>query len=263
MAEPLVSLATALRRISPLRWAVLAAIVAGAGCSFPEGPASVESLLVSTPQPPESWAVLPRLSYRLTWCRPDGSAASVVLEPGASTVITVARGRVQWLFAEPFFAGRSLRPAGALYPFGRAPDAAGGPTLVLGWREGWLAAVARALEEGGADPRAYDLARLMRELAAEGGDPWAALPPRRAAGALVAGTFRTTLLRAAPAVPLCLPGPGPWVPESALASAPLLRADGAYAASLSPGEHRFFGTDSRLLVRVEEGGGAYVLEAGP
>ena len=223
------------------------AVAALATCALsPYGAAGGHELVLVLPSVPAAWACLGDLRMALTWKGRGGRLRSALVLPGTTLRIEVDRGLPQAILALPDSSGRALMPAGALYP-----EAVGeGDTLVLDWEGGYAASVALALSGGGVDPWGYDISRLADGAVARSGDPWL-VPAHEAAQSLVDLDFRIDMFVTPRRAAVCLPGPGPWAPESPFATAPQ-----ALVVSLPEGLWRFLGAGGELLVSVDADGGA-------
>lgn len=226
-------------------------------CALPDP--SVESLRISFPEAPESWAALGPLSFALSWRDASGARRETVAGPGEEVEIELRRGGFQALIGFPRGLAAGLAPAGALYPlaleeadpYGREAEPR---RLTLSWAGGWLAAVSRRLEAGRLDPEAFDLRGLAGLAGAS--DPWVA-KPSEVALRLAEGRFRSSIVSSPSLFEVELPGPGPWAPESPLAPAPRLLAEGGpLLASLPEGVSLFAGPAETLLVSVDGEGRA-------
>lgn len=236
--------------IFPISALCFAAILAGCSPATLGSLASHE-LVVVLPPLPGAWDGLPDPVMALAWKGPDGGRRFALAAPGSSLRIAVERGRPQAVLALPSSAGRSLLPAGALYP--EALGGGAGDDLTLDWLGGYAASVGLALEGGGVDPWGYDLYKLAREAYARCRDPWL-LAALETAESLARGEFRIDRFTSPARLPFVLPGPGPWSPESPFAAAPV---DGV--AMLPPGLWRYLGEGGELLVSVSREGGAVFL----
>jgi hypothetical protein len=118
-----------------------------------------------------------------------------------------------------------------------------------------MASLSRRLVAGGYDPEAFNLARLKAVLDGANLDPWL-LEPREAASRLVSGTFRSSLISEPRRFAVVLPGPGPWLLESALAPQPRAGSDGSRAVDLPEGTSLVLGPDASLAIRVDSSGKA-------
>ncbi len=262
------SLAKAILAAASLAAAVLSAACSPAtGSSF--GKLGQAELRVVLPSAPASWSALPGLDFRLCWRDAGGRMRSALAPPGSSLSIELERGVPQAILAKPSSVGRSLLPAGALYPEGLTIVSASEgrrrrDELRLDWPGGYASSVALALEEAGIDPWAYDLGRLVDAAMANSSDPWL-LPPLEVARRLSARDFRISLFKEAERFRVILPG-GTWWPESPFEDIPVPEADTGQSAEraslarLSPGLWRFLGRDSLLFVSVDESGGSTILE---
>lgn len=229
-----------------------------ASCNRPLGQGSLGTHLVTLVLPglPLSWAGAEGLRFRVEWRDGGGVRHGALAAPGSSLEVELARGVAQEVLAFPVCRGRELRPAGARYPadLDSGPDGGLGlACLPLGWKGGWIASLSRRLASGGYDPEGFNLGRLTAIL--EGGemDPWL-LEPGEAAGRLVSGTFRFSLFPDPPRFPVALPGPGPWLAESALAPQPRPVADGSWIADLPEGVSIVLGPDGILAIGVDPSG---------
>jgi hypothetical protein len=176
--------------------------------------------------------------------------------------VDVERGRPQAILALPSSAGRTLQPAGALYPEaltkGASPADGGADELVLDWPGGYAASVALALAGGGIDPWGYDLSRLAREALDRCADPWL-IPALEAARRLLALEFRIDAYKEPKRMRVNLPEPGPWVPESPFEGAAESSIAGGWVAAVPEGLWRFLSPDEELLLSVDaEGRAAFV-----
>jgi hypothetical protein len=233
-----------------------------AACS-PFGRAGVHRVLLALPRVPPAWSCLTDLRFEVEWLGASGLRETASAAPDSCVAVELPRGIAQAIRARAFTRGLALASAGALYPECMDADsgcfplpwASGGP-LVLDWRGGYAAEVAAALESAGVDPLRFDLARLRRELDARVVDPWSALAPLELARRLASGAFRIDALREPERRAVELPGPGPWAPESPLASPPeplLVKEDGtagSWSAYLPAGIHRFIGPSELLTARI-------------
>ncbi|MGO8693147.1 MAG: hypothetical protein ACLQMF_05680 [Rectinemataceae bacterium] len=239
---------------------LLAASFLAVGCDSlsPFGGAGAHRLLLVLPPLPDSWCALPGIRYRLSWRGVGGRWENAIADPGSEREIEVRRGRFQAVLAEPFAGKRHLRSSGALYPLDLSGPAFGLPAgrdrLELSWMGGYVASVARAIERADLDPEAFNLARLGEEARARVSDPWV-LSALDAARLLAADSFRSDCFKEPTRFPLSLPGPGPWVPESPFAAAPVA-AEGGWSALLPPGTSLLLGGNLDLLVSVDEAGTA-------
>lgn len=203
------------------------------------------------PDLPPSWPAA--VDLRLRWRDEEGRPRERALGAGELTRLLLLPGERRALLLEASYRGRALRPGGALWPDSlRLPSGPGKPCrLFLSWEEGWVAGVLSWLEERGGG-RGVDFRRLETEASARLGDPWL-VEPAFAARLLLEGRFRADTLKAGQALPLVLPGPGPWFSDSALAPRPLA-SGGSWTLSLPPGLHRWFSADLELLLSVGEEG---------
>jgi hypothetical protein len=195
---------------------------------------------------------------RLSWMEPGGSLRSLLAEPGSRHEIKVRRGSPQAIVALPISSGRSLCPAGALYPEGLAGRKAGEgmDELSLDWRGGYAASLFAALEGGGVDPCGFDLYALVDQAIARSSDPWL-LAPLEVARRLTASGFRIDAFKKPKLMAVDLVPGRSWAPESPFAAAPVpLRSAAAEIAQLPEGLWRFVGEDSELFVSVDSSGRA-------
>lgn len=244
---------------------VAAALLSACGLLVDPGE---QGLSIVLPGVPPSWSALPDLAFEVEWLGAGGGPCRARAAPGSRLLVDLPRGLPQAIRARAISGGRSLAPAGALYPFDLDGPMTGPPSmdsfrdgpeeLDLDWPGGYVAETAARLEAAGLEPFRFDLARLEGEVRRRVVDPWASLPPAEAARRLAAGSFRADALREKSRFALSLPGPGPWAPESPLAAAPVEPGSGAegWLAELSEGEHRFLGPAGELRVAVEAAGGA-------
>ena len=229
-----------------------------AACGLPSGQGSldVHALTLVLPDLPPSWAAADGLLFRIEWRDGGGVRKEARAAPGGSLEIELERGVAQEILAVPVFRGRELRPAGARYPADLEVGADGGlgpVRLPLCWKGGWLASLSRRLALGGYDPEAFNLARLKVVLDSVDTDPWL-LEPSEAARRLVAGTFRSSLLPEPRRFTVALPGPGPWLAESAMAPQPRQGADGRWTVELPEGLSLELGPEAVLAIDVGPGG---------
>lgn len=223
--------------------------------SSPFGALGVHELLVVLPPAPAAWAFLPDLRMSLSWRNPGGRPGYALAAPGSRLKLEVERGFPQAVIARPTSSGRPLDPAGALYPEGLAGQGTeeGRDRLCLDWRGGYAASIALALEAGGIDTWGYDLYRLVDGALARTSDPWV-LPALEAARRLADLDFRIDAYKEPRRLPVGLPEPGPWAPESPFA------AEASSSASLPEGLWRYLGASSELFVSVDSEGRAAVVE---
>ena len=239
----------------------------GLSCGLPEspGPFMEDAVLVRLPETPGAWAGAADIRFRLEWRDTGGIARSVLAGPGEEVEIVLRRGLGQEVLAYPEYirgcGSRSLRPAGALYPYGLSGRVGGGwegCRLELGWEEGWIASVSRRLAAGGQDPRAFNLTRLSAELASRGVDPWF-IDPAEAARRLAAGNFKASLIVEPERFPVGLPAGGPWLTESALAPSPVAGPGGTWSVALPAGVSILVGPGSSLAIEVGAEGQASIV----
>jgi hypothetical protein len=207
------------------------------------------------PPLPEAWAPLPGIRLFLTWRDVAGNLREREVLPGSLTNLELPRGRRRSLLVEARYRGRPLRAAGTLYPDWSLAVSGGIPLMACRleatWKDGWTAAVARYLEEGG-EGAAFDYSRLRAEATSRLADPWD-LDPRVVARRLADRSFRSDLLRLPPAVVCTLPDPGPWVAESPF-SALAQPVSGGFQAEIRPGLRHWFSPELELFVVCAEGG---------
>jgi hypothetical protein len=233
--------------------------IQGSGGAF--GALGRHELTLVLPPAPAAWACLPDLRMAVTWKDPGGGLRSALAMPGSRLRVELDRGRPQAILALPSSSGRTLLPAGALYPEGQA-----GGELVLDWKGGYAASIAAALCGGGVDPWGYDLSRLARDALARCADPWL-LPALEAARRLAALDFRIDAYADPPRSAVVLPG-GPWAPDSPFEPAPEASSSGDVTAGdvvamLPEGLMRFLGPGGELLVSVDgEGRARFVRRQG-
>lgn len=237
---------------------LLSVVLAACGQPFGRGSLEVHDVTLVLPGLPPSWAGAEGLRFRVEW-RDGGGVRHVALAaPGSSLDVELERGVAQEVLAVPACWGRELRPAGARYPADLDPGQDGGlgpARLALGWKDGWLASLSRRLASGGNDPEAFNLARLKAVLCGADLDPWL-LEPGEAARRLVSGTFRSSLIAEPRRFAVALPGPGPWLAESALAPPPCLGNDGNWSVDLPEGVSLLLGPDASLAISVDPTGNA-------
>ena len=239
-----------MRKCFPAVLAASIVLAAWSSCGFEA--LFTHELLLEPPALPKDWEGLAVDRYKLEWRDAEGRKQSASAEPGAGTVLTVARGGPQAILAYPEIGSTRLRPAGFLYPADcrEDPDAlpSVSPTVAsLTYASGYAAEVAAKLEALGFDAFAFPLERLQACWVEKGKDPWA-LQPWKAAKALAEGAFRASLFPAAK-VRVPLP-PGTWLPESPFCSLSPL-GDSVREATLPEGLSRFFTGQEVLEVRVE------------
>lgn len=194
--------------------------------------------------------------FRLEWRDGGGIPREVLAAPGSSREVGLTRGMAQEVLAVPLCWGRELRPAGARYPadLDTGPDGGAGTVrLTLRWSGGWIASLSRRLASGGYDPEYFNLARFRAILDGSDLDPWL-LAPSEAALRLVSGSFRSSLFTEPRRFSVALPGPGPWLAESALAPGPLEGADGGWTVELPEGLSYVSGPDVTLAIAVDPSG---------
>jgi hypothetical protein len=216
------------------------------------------ALVLVLPSPPESWAGLPDLAMAVSWRDPDGRLRSTVTAPGSRISIEVERGHPQALIARPSSAGRTLSPAGALYPEALTRSRGSSydddrDALYLDWIGGYAASIALALWSGGVDPWCYDLYRLADAALERSGDPWL-ISPLEAARRLSSLEFRIDAYKTPELMQVKLPDPCPWAPESPFAAA------GTQVSLLPEGLWRFLGAEASLLVSVDSEGGSVTIQ---
>lgn len=221
--------------------------LAAASCRvFPDW----ETLTVRLPVPPPAWAgcgLVPSWEVRAFW---PGGEARAEADPDAPIRLTLPRGETAAVLAYPVWAGKELRPAGALYP------ADGEGTLALTWEGGYRAEAARVLILTGVDPARFDLERFAREALARLGDPWLR-PPSSFAESFAAETFRVTWLDPPPLFAVSAVGlPGSAASESPFGSSLTPDGEGTASASLPVGIGRWYAGWGRVSVEVGEGGEA-------
>ncbi len=236
------------RRPRPFRFPGAAVLLAlGAACRiFPEW----ESVTVRVPEPLPAWTecgLEPSWEVRAVW---SGGEIRAEAAPDARVRLVLPRGETVAVLAVPVWAGRELRPGGAVYP------ANGEGNLVTTWEGGYRAEAARILILAGADPARFDLDRFAREAFARLGDPWLR-PPETFAESFASETFRVTLLDPLPARTLRTPVlPGPAAPASPYGTSLAPDGEGRADAFLPPGVHRWYADWGRVSVEVGEDGDA-------
>lgn len=237
------------RRLFPPAFHLMAAscgfLCLGTSCRlFPEW----ESVTVRLPEAPTAWAdcgPAPAWEVRAVW--PGGEARA---ETGPPIRLTLPRGETASVLAYPVWAGKELRPGGALYPL----DGAG--SLALTWEGGYRAEAARVLIHAGVDPGRFDLDRFAREAVVRLGDPWLR-PPAVFAESLAAETFRVNWLDPPPLFAVSALGlPGPAASESPFGPSLVPDGEGRADISLPPGVHRWYAAWGRVSVEVDEDGEA-------
>jgi hypothetical protein len=221
-----------------------------------------EELTLVLPPVPPAWASLPGLRMLLSWRGPEGRLHRASGEPGSSLRVEVERGSFQAILAESTSDDRPLSPAGALYPevVARSSESTdGGHRILLDWKGGYSARIARSLESAGIDPSSFDLYRLVDSACERTGDPWL-VPPLEAARRLAAREFRIDLYKEPRRFRVALP-PGPWACESPFADLPIVDPgrtgedrDVPSVVELPAGIWRFLGPSILLFVSVDEEG---------
>ncbi len=216
----------------------------------------IHTICCETPDRPEPWKDCEPLVYEISWKDPHGVERSALLAEGDALLITLKRGARQAILAVPRCGEREFRPAGALYPSDLEEIPGGGipspnaDRLRLSFGSGYPATTARCIEAGGYDPWVYPLEKLASIRETRGRDPWS-LPPWKAAGALLEGSFRLSAFPAA-AYSMQLPPDRLWWPESPFC---LIDSDGlTQTARLSEGLHVFFGEGEKIIADVSAGG---------
>jgi len=245
-------------RLSRVSLLFLSAALAACGPPFVRGSLEVHAVTLVLPRLPASWAGAEGIMFRVEWRDGGGVRREALAAPGDSLDAEFERGVAQEVLAFPLCRGRELRPAGARYPADLDPGSDGGlgpARLAFGWKGGWIASLSRRLASGGYDPEAFNLARLKAVLDRSDLDPWL-LEPREAAFKLVSGTFRSSLISEPRRFTVALPGPGPWLLESALAPQPRPGSDGSWAVDLPEGTSLVLGPDASLAIRVDSSGKA-------
>ena len=209
---------------------------------------SSHALRLALPVTPAAWTFLPELELEVSWRDEKGVHVVSRAPLGGALTITVERGLPQAILALPLSRDRALRPAGILYPEGlERGETEGGIDLCrLNWQGGYAARVWRLLESGGVDPCSFDLTRLVGEAQARCSDPWI-VDPSEVARCLVASSFRLSLYKDRDSFPVILPDSA-WAPESPFAPT----TDSI--VSLPTGLWRFLGSQTELLVSVDEQG---------
>lgn len=209
-----------------------------------------ESVTVFLPEPPPAWSecgLTPAWEVRASWF---GGRTVSAAGPGVRASLLLPRGERAAVLAYPIWAGRELRPAGAVYP------ADGEGTLALTWEGGYRAEAARVLILAGVDPGRFDLDRFSREALARLGDPWLR-PPAAFAESFAQETFRVTWMDPPPLFEVSAVGlPGRATSESPFG--PGLAPDGeGWAEALLPvGVSRWYADWGRVSVEVREDGAA-------
>lgn len=237
---------------------ILSAVLDACGPPFGRGSLEVHAVTLVLPGLPSSWAGAEDLAFRVEWRDGRGGLRETPAAPGGSVEVELERGVAQEVLAFPLYRGRELRPAGARYPADLDPGADGGSgpaRLALGWTGGWMASLSRRLASGGYDPGTFNLDRLKAVLAGGDADPWL-LEPGEAARRLVSGTFRASLVAEPRRFAVALPGPGPWLLESALAPKPRQGSDGSWTADLPEGVSLVLGPGASLAISVDPSGTA-------
>ena len=173
------------------------AFLVGCSGSLPFGVAGTQALVLVLPQAPPSWSPLGDIEFELSWIDAGGDVMRACVRPGSRIGVELSRGSAQAILARASAAGRSLKPAGALYPVPSEeepfvlPWSPGGlAELALDWTGGYVASVARRLDEAGPGSALFDLRRLGREVASRVADPWSSLDAAEAARRLAGGAFR-------------------------------------------------------------------------
>lgn len=238
----------------------LAAGLSSCSLSFGGGTLETQAVTLVLPGLPPPWGAAEGLMFRVEWRDGGGVRHTTLAAPGGSLEVELSRGAAQEVLAIPACWGSELRPAGARYPADLDPGTDGGlgpARLALGWKGGWMASLSRRLASGGYDPEAFNLARLEAILDGADLDPWL-LEPGEAARRLVSGTFRSNLIPEPPRFAVALPGPGPWLAESALAPQPRPGDDGSWTVDLPVGISLVAGPDASLAIGVDASGKATI-----
>ncbi len=213
---------------------------------FPEW----ETVFLRIPDPPQDWiecGLDPVWEYRACWIGGETRAEAV---SGGRAVLCLPRRETAAVLAYPVWAGRKLRPAGAVYP------RAGEGELTLTWEGGYRAEAARVLILTGIDPARFDLERFSREAVARLGDPWLR-PPSDFAESLAAETFRVTWLDPPLLFPASVDGlPGPAASDSSFGRALVPDGEGRAVVSLPVGVSRWHAAWGRVSVELRADGEA-------
>lgn len=243
----------------PLGLALACSVLGSCEAVLAPGPGSVlRAVQVEIPALPPAWSPLGDIDLALSWRDEQGRLREEAVRPGDRRLLLLPRGGIRALLVEARYRGRSLRPAGVLYPVGLGEAAGPGllPHLAPTWAGGWTARVARLLEEGPGG-EGVDFRRLEAESLERLSDPWD-LEPSEAARRLAAGEWRSSCLALPPPLAAQLPGPGPWVSDSPFAEPPR-PAGQAFEAAIRPGLRHFFSPDLELFIACAGDGVAVIL----